>query len=250
MTTLDKKIIRAEELIDKILFHSQTLLRIHYSNRKLLYSDIISSQIPKSFAAHTFNLLQITQYRFEVMRLSALWDSPSKHRESIPTLLELLKDNDVKDELQRRYAEQWERMSDSILSTNEEINSSELEAIKQSINESKRKFGLSEAIKARRRLELAINAANSLLISDKLKAIIDFRHTKLAHNLDLSASTVDQELKTKYGDERYVLDRTLNIVSCLNLAIRGASFEWRSARKIAERYAKAFWDGAKFDVIE
>lgn len=247
--TLDDKIERARDLMDKILDHSQLLLRIHYSNYQLIYSDLTSKQVRRSYGAHTFNLLQATQYRFEIIRLCALWDNPSEHRESIPTLLMFLNDS-VKDELQRQYAKQWERTSIFSASSDQNFGEEESQSIRDFIKESEIQFGLAEAQKSRRKLELAIKAAKALLKSKKLSALRDFRDTRLAHNLISSASTISVNDRAKYGDERYVLERTLQIVSCLNLGIRGSSFDWGRSKKLAERYAGAFWGGVSINVIE
>jgi hypothetical protein len=248
--TTEEKIDRAKQLVARILDHSRHLLRIHYSNHELNYSDKISRQVPSSYAAHTFNLLRVTQYRFEIMRLSALWDDPRENRESIPTLLEFIRDIEVRDELQRLCAAQWERQSNRPILIGENVDEIEAQSIRESISNNEIEFGRIEAAKSRRRLELGVKAADLLKNSKRIHAIKDFRHTRLAHNLGESAAKISPHERAKYGDERFVLDRTLHIVSCLNLGIRGASFEWDKSRKIAERYAVAFWGGVNLNVLE
>jgi HEPN superfamily AbiU2-like protein len=70
--------------------------------RELTYTPTLSAQIPKSFAANAFNVFQLSMYHFEIVRLCALWDRAAERdidKESIPTVVELIADEKIIEEL-------------------------------------------------------------------------------------------------------------------------------------------------------
>jgi hypothetical protein len=52
----------------------------------------------------------------------------------------------------------------------------------------------------------------------------------------------------KYGDERAILDDTLPIVEALYCWVNGCSFSFNDSREIAQKNAKALWEGCKFSI--
>src|SRR5262245_38473762 len=72
-------------------------------------TDALALQIPRSFAANAFNVFQQSLYRFEIVRLCALWDRawPDLSRESIPTIVELIADANVIDALVEERLSIW-----------------------------------------------------------------------------------------------------------------------------------------------
>jgi hypothetical protein len=244
------RIARASELTERVLDHTRLVLHLHASNQELNASDQIGRQVPRSYAAHTFNLLRDTQHRFELLRLTALWDAPSENRESIPTLLEYLRHPATLDEMERRYAAEWGQLANTTEILGDDHTPDQLAQIRALLQQSETAFGRQEAAKGRRQLTLAIRAADKLSQSSRLRALVTFRNLSLAHNLDAGASAVTPPNHTRYGDERFILERTIHVVSGLNIGIRGASFEWSEAKRIAQRYAKAFWGGVTVQVLE
>jgi len=53
-----KRIGEAKRLIASVVDHLQYLLDIHENNAVVLYSDTLSKQIPKSYAANAFNVFR------------------------------------------------------------------------------------------------------------------------------------------------------------------------------------------------
>jgi hypothetical protein len=51
-----KRITEAKRLTKCVVDHLQYLLDIHENNAIVLYSDTLSKQIPKSYAANAFNI--------------------------------------------------------------------------------------------------------------------------------------------------------------------------------------------------
>ena len=80
--------------------HLQYLLDIHENNAIVLYSDMLSKQIPKSYAANAFNVVREAMHQIEVVRICALWDPRHTiERESIMTVIELIDHPNVLDAL-------------------------------------------------------------------------------------------------------------------------------------------------------
>src|ERR1700730_17421917 len=94
-----KRVTEAKRITERLVDHTLYLLDIHENNAIVLYSDTLSKQIPKSYAANAFNVFRQAMHQIELVRISALWDAPVKGRESIPTAIELIDDDKVIDAL-------------------------------------------------------------------------------------------------------------------------------------------------------
>ena len=46
----------------------------------MLYSDTLSKQIPKFYAANAFNVFREAMHQIELVRICALWDAPVLER--------------------------------------------------------------------------------------------------------------------------------------------------------------------------
>ena len=73
----------------------------------MVYSPILSSQIPPSFAANAFNVFQRGMHQFEIVRLCALWDGADAAKENIPTVVELIDDSAIIDILADETRQHW-----------------------------------------------------------------------------------------------------------------------------------------------
>jgi|KBSSwiStaDraftv2_1062776.scaffolds.fasta_scaffold1173071_1 hypothetical protein len=82
-----ERIALAKKKMDKVLAHAIDLAALHENNAIVVFSPILAEQIPRSYAAHAFNVFQHVMHDFELVRLCALWDSPRSAQdetESIP----------------------------------------------------------------------------------------------------------------------------------------------------------------------
>ena len=68
----------------------RALLQVHEANRIIVYSDRLSTQVGRSFAANAFNSFQRSALFFELVRLCAAWDTPKEDRYSIPSAIVLV----------------------------------------------------------------------------------------------------------------------------------------------------------------
>src|SRR5262249_61792701 len=94
MTTADR-IQAAKTKTERVVDHLLYLLALHENNAIIVYSNTLSSQVTRSLAANAFNVFQGGLHQFEIVRLCALWDRAGANRESIPTIIELIKPPDV-----------------------------------------------------------------------------------------------------------------------------------------------------------
>jgi hypothetical protein len=82
-----KRIDEAKRLTPRVVDHLQYLLDIHENNATVLYSDMLSKQIQKSYAANAF--FREAMHQIELVRICALWDAPERRSPS-PFSLEAL----------------------------------------------------------------------------------------------------------------------------------------------------------------
>ena len=61
-----KRIAEAKRITTRVVDHIQYLLDIHENNVIVLYSDTLSKQIPKSYAANAFNIFREAMHQIEV----------------------------------------------------------------------------------------------------------------------------------------------------------------------------------------
>src|ERR1700730_7046822 len=95
-----KRVTEAKRITERLVDHTLYLLDIHENNAIVLYSDMLSKQIPKSYAANAFNVVREAMHQIEVVRICALWDPRHTiERESIMTVIELIDHPNVLDAL-------------------------------------------------------------------------------------------------------------------------------------------------------
>src|ERR1700676_387387 len=96
---VSKRIAEAKRLTERLVDHAHYLLDIRENNAIVIYSDTLSKQIPRSYAANAFNVFREAMHQIEIVRLSALWDQAHIDNETIQSVIELIDDKDVTDAL-------------------------------------------------------------------------------------------------------------------------------------------------------
>jgi hypothetical protein len=217
-----KRIAEAKRLTERLVDHTQYLLDIHENNAIVLYSNILSKQVPVSHAANAFNVFREALHQIEVVRICALWDSPSgTERESIPTVIGLIDDQKVLD----AFADQERARHPA-------------------------QVGDKHAERALAALKGAIKQARDLRTSAQLTSIRNLRDKHVAHYLGQTA----QEKKTgpmapmKHGDEGPVLDASIAIVEVLNSRVNDVSLSFEAARAVDRKCAEALWNACTFKI--
>jgi hypothetical protein len=226
-----ERIAAAKEKTRKVVDHLLYLIALHESNALVLYSPLLCSQVITASAANAFDVFRHSLYRFEIVRLSALWDSIDLAKENVPTIIELVDHPAVLDALEQELASSW---------GNAPTDPPELQ-------HHEREFGAQHARNVRDKLRKAIDEARAIICSARLRSVMNLRDKRLAHSLAQTqrekAGPIDP---MKYGDERALLDATLPIVQALYSGINHTHFSFDNSREIAQQNANALWQGCKF----
>jgi len=245
---LPERVKTAKEKTKRVVDHLIYLLQLHENNAIVLYSPTLSSQIPTSYAANAFNVFQRGLHQFEIVRLCALWDTVDLDKENIPTIIELIDDNDVIESLAQETVSHWRGEGGSILNPSDdpEQHAVEIDMLKLS-NE---RFGNEQAQRARIELHKAIDDSRAILSSSRLVGIMNLRNKHLAHSLSQTRQEKAGPIDCmKYGDEREVLNATLPIVEALYCWVNGCSFSFEDSRKIDRKNAEALWNVCSFNIV-
>lgn len=242
-----ERVKRAKVLTEKLVDHARSLIAAAENNAVVLYSDTLSSQIPRSFAANAFNEFQQSMQFYFLVRLSATWDKPSSDRESLPSLIALLDKRSVRE----WFAEDiynYHASTTKPRNLDKTTDPDELRAL----TEHWERFRVQRAIEAKARAERYINSV--VRIVPRLEqswvapVLRPFRDSYIAHNLDAEVNTEGEPKKLRYGDEAKLLRLTIRIVDRLHLAINGASFAWDLAQEHARRNATDLWSSCRFEL--
>jgi hypothetical protein len=242
-----ERIEAAKEKTRRVVDHLHYLLELHENNAIVLYTDTLSKQIPKSFAANAFNVFQQGMHQFEVVRLCALWDRAEREKENIPTIIELINHPDVIEALAEETASHWQGAGGAILNASPDPDLRVLE--ERALQQSNEEFGQRQAQKARDELRKAIDDSRGIIASQKHASIMNLRDKHLAHSLSETRREKKGPLPSmKYGDERDMLNATLPIVEALYCWVNGTGLSFEDSREIDRNNAKALWEGCKFTV--
>jgi hypothetical protein len=168
-------------------------------------------------------------------------------KSNIPTVVELVDEPDCIASIVEATYSAWKSMH--ITDTNPDPDPKIRSLVHQSLE--KISFGRAEkqASIAKTKLTEAINLARSGIDSTRLVSVMNVRNKYLAHRL---GQTREEKRSTvvpmKYGDEKDLLEQTIQIVDRLHNSINGAGFDWEGSKRIAEKNAKALWESCTFTI--
>lgn len=244
--SINERISKAKERTGRVVGHLSGLFLIHETNRIVVHSPKLSEQIPRSHAAHAFNQLQDSLHFSELLRLTALWDRFGDDRESIPSIVDFIDDPKIINKIAQETHQYFVTQPIAKDLTDEE-NAEIAKIIQENLEDYKKNRAEKDAALVRERLAEAIKSSRDVQGRLNVRALIDFRHSRLAHNLDPNLPS--QIAHFKHGDEVGLLAETVKIADLLHLGINGTSFNWDDARKIARNNAEALWHGCTFNVL-
>src|SRR4051794_21197923 len=69
-----ERITLAKAKMTKIIDHFLYVIELHANNSFVVFSPVLASQIPRSYAANAFKVFQCSMYQIEIVRLCAIWD--------------------------------------------------------------------------------------------------------------------------------------------------------------------------------
>jgi hypothetical protein len=226
------------------------LLSIHYGNDIVGYSDKLASQIPVSHAANAFNVFRDSYFKFEATRLSALWDVPKRgdaEMQSIPTVAALVARPTIEERLRQEHLDAYGAGGGHLLnpSKDPEMRAFEIEALKRSHEA----FSERQADKLIVRLRHGLRWTSRVMQSKRLQSVINARNKSIAHSLIRTKLEIKQSVEPmRYGDERFLLWKSIAIINCLYLGINGVSFDWHESMDYAKSNAEALWHNCTFSI--
>jgi HEPN superfamily AbiU2-like protein len=245
--TTAERVRAAKQKTERVMDHLLYLLALHESNAVIFYTDTLSAQIPRSYAAHAFNLFRQCMSRFEIVRLCALWDRPypDLSRESIPTIIALIDNAEVIEALVEETRASWTGESPVDPSEEPETDAAVRELLGHLSNERAQE----EAAKARDGLTNSIAQARKIESSTILRSARNLRDKHLAHSLsETSQQKKGTVLPVQPGDERNLLLDSIPLVKALHLWVNGKGFSFDNSREIARKNAEELWKHCTFKI--
>jgi hypothetical protein len=229
----DKAKLKIKNVVDRI----SGLLALAESNALIVYSPLLSGQIPASTAGHAFNVFQRAMHGFEIVQLCALWDraDPTLAHNSIPTVHALIDHDDVIALLVEDVRDFWP----------DDPASAAAEAL-ASYNSSTREAEARKAMDALTELRRLVPAT---LSSALLLSVRNARDRDLAHALELTRAEERAPVAPmKYGDEQELLKITTRVMEDLYLWITGTNFDLAENRRLQRKRAEALWKHCVFQI--
>jgi len=245
--TDQQRVERAKSVTDKLVDHVRSLITIAENNARVLYSDTLSRQIPRSHAAHAFNEMQRSMHYYFLVRLSAIWDKPSNDRASIPSVRALIDKQEVRDQIVNDTHKYHASLAEP-RSLTPAIDPEEEQILSDHWAHSRLARASEESEKVRRWMAFAVRIVPRVERSFVSSSLRPFRDGYLAHNLEASVVNRGDPVKLRYGDEAKLLRLTIRIVDRLHLALNGAGFAWDMAQDHARRNASELWTSCHFDL--
>jgi len=201
------------------------LIQLRASVELVCYSDLISSQVGHSLAAHAFGAMQHALFDQVLIRLCAVWDKSAIDRASLPAICSIV------------------RNDEAIEALTEEMRAFHL---RECGEESARR----SASKVRTKIAEAVKLTEAMLQSDTLKAVQDYRDREIAHVLSLGAKRKSPDRISKFGDEDFVFSESLKVSKLLLFAISKSQIFWEVHEEQQRRYARAFWNSVTLKALE
>ena len=242
--SVSKRVQLAEDKTRRIVKELRWLIDLHENNALVFYSPLLADQIPESHAAKAFNVMQASMLYFEIVRLCTLWGRCDVEKFSIPTVVELADDKEFQQAIHDRTKD---RPIDGRLLNPDPAFETE---IKKALRDHNRQFAQREADKSVQQLKRAIELARITSKSERLTAVKNLRDKHLAHLLERTrAEKAGPVEPMKHGDERPLIEETIEIVEGLHLGIIGSAYDFKNSREIASKNAQALWGGCKIEVL-
>jgi hypothetical protein len=233
---------KMKKVVDQFLY----VVELHANNSFVVFSPVLASQIPRSYAANAFNVFQRSMHQIEIVRLCAIWDGVDVDKENVPTVVELIDDDEIIEMLAEETRSHWVGGASGRLVN--PSNDPAIAAIEQDmVKAANLQFADEQASKARAELRQAIADARAVLSSPRLASIMNMRDKHLAHSLETTRREKDGPVQPmKYGDETALLNASIPIIERLYCWVNGTSFSIENSQEIDQNNAEALWTGCKF----
>lgn len=206
---------KSNKLTDRCL----ELERIHANNRFLIYDSVFDDRLNQTFAGNAFNALCMASFGFELVRLTALWDPPAEDKVSIPEVVALVDDIDVRAQLKNEFDSHYDGEFLRIVS------------------------GPWNHVRFERRWRHMIQLTRCIVNSDRLKTLRSHRNKFLAHNLSIPTHS-----SPRFGQERKLLRSSQHIALALSTVLEDRGLNYDQSRQMNRRHASEFWKGLSWEL--
>ncbi|MCC8956178.1 hypothetical protein H8B02_22935 [Bradyrhizobium sp. Pear77] len=244
-----RRIELAKAKMERVLDHFLYVVELHANNSFVVYSDTLASQIPESFAANAFLIFQRSMHQIEIVRVCALWDGADPDKENIPTVVELIDDDEIIEQLADENRRHWSDVEGNVF-IDPSDDPETVEMVRQAVRRSNKEFGDEQAARAKSQLIQAIADTRTILKSPRWASVMNVRDKHLAHSLETTRREKRGPIQPmKYGDETELLEASIPIVEHLYCWVNGKSFSINNSQEIDQKNAEALWNGCKFNVL-
>ena len=235
---------KLERALDRLL---QAIAMVEH-NRVVLFSDILSKQIPRSRAANAFNLFREMLHRQEVVSVCALWDSVDLDKFNIPTIVALVDNEDVQKLLHQKIYSSW---ADQSYNPEPGLDRDTVKQLTQMIEKNNAKEGAQQADKILEQLIVSVASTKEMVTSNLLESIMELRDKHIAHALEITRrekKAAEPIEVPKHGDTGKIITLSIEIVDALTLAIRNTDFAFGQSREIHASCANELWSACNFAI--
>ena len=248
----EKRLEIARERVSRLIDHLGPLYAMQAANKLVVYSPLLSSQIPPSRAGHAFNQFQRAMHQYAVIRLAAIWDRPEKDRVSLPTIVALVSSSSVAKLLEDQTYTYFATAAEPVSDRENEAKLEDNNFLSDHWIKERERCGGAERQLVGERLIRAVKAVNCASKSQTAKALIKFRNDYIAHNLEMPVDNPPcKEVAPRpmrFGDEARIFRLTTRVIRTLHMTLNGTDFQLDSMQNNADRAATELWENCVFNI--
>jgi hypothetical protein len=235
------RIERAKECVNKLTEKAVEIVDLHANANLVSLSDRVSGRITNGKAYQAYSVVSHSLLSYEIIRLTAVWDSPGDNVVSIPTAIALIDDHCVTAELAKRVFENHSESSVSVLnpSGDPEIQ----RAIDKLIRDSRAEFANNRAALAREALNTSVDTCK--LITEGIMHQIRNLRNLLSHSLTETRREANSGkiAKPAVADILELKTKSVDLIQDLHCWINGTDFDISGEySRQADECADAFWN--------
>lgn len=242
------RVAQSKDCVTKVVNRLVEVIELDENVKFFTFSDHLAHQIPKSHAAHAFDLCRYSLWRYQIIRLLSVWDRGDDGTHSIQTAIALIDDDSVVDLLAQETFDHWANIPSHRLNPSDDPEIEKL--LRDSIKESQRHFAVDQQKKTTDALMLAIRKTKETVAADALRSAQNVRH-HLAHNLSQTRIEKSGPVNPLHiRDAAKLLEESISITEGLYSWVNGVSFDFADCRRIAAKRAKELWENCTFQITD
>ena len=221
-SSADERIKIAKEIISKLTDRVIDVVNLSAVCDYFVYSDTLSSQIPRSYAGHAFDATKQALFQQLIIRTVALWDKPDRNNFSIPTAIAVIDNDAVIQQLQREHFQNHSGTGSINFNPSHDP---EIEAAIQTLmQDSQTQFATQQADEADKILRHCIDMVKKVSNDIIHLSIVNLRN-HLSHSLDETREEIKGPVANmKYGQEKDLLQTSIRLIENLYSWVNGTGF--------------------------